>query len=102
MKTAARPHQVCQVGLVSTHELPLLADGHEPGVDCFVEILPDIILQVVSASEKKTNPSLVFKITSIITDLPKRSLKKQTHRFFKPFEMKNMAAAPTYLAKTPS
>lgn len=77
METAACPHQVCQVGLVSTHELPLLADGHEPGVDCFVEILPDIILQVVSASEKKTNQTLVIKITSIITDreLPKRSLK---------------------------
>lgn len=65
--------------MVSTHELPLLADGLEPGVDCFVEILPDIILQVVSASEKKTNQTLVFKITRIITDRdnPKRSLKNE-------------------------
>lgn len=42
------PHQVCQVGLLSTHELPLLANGCHPAVDRFVEILPDIVLQVVS------------------------------------------------------
>lgn len=42
------PHQVCQVGMISTHELPLLADGCHPLVDGLVEILPDVVLQVVS------------------------------------------------------
>lgn len=44
METAVCPHQVCQVGFVSTHELLLLADGRHPVVNCFVEVLPDIIL----------------------------------------------------------
>lgn len=44
------PHQVSQVGLVSTHELPVLADGCHPAINCFVEILSDIVLQVVSKS----------------------------------------------------
>lgn len=47
------PHQVCQVGLISTHELPLLADGHHPVVDGLVEILPDVVLQVVSVVAKR-------------------------------------------------
>lgn len=61
MKTVACPHQICQVGLVSTHELPLLANGCDPCVNSFVEILPDIILQVVSVSEKQLNQILTLK-----------------------------------------
>lgn len=44
METAVCPHQVCQVGFVSTHELPLLANGHHPVINRFIEVLPDIIL----------------------------------------------------------
>lgn len=47
------PHQVCQVGLLSTHELPLLADGSDPVIHRFVEILPDILLQVVPRKKEK-------------------------------------------------
>lgn len=61
MKTVAHPHQICQVGLVSTHELPLLANGRDPGVNGFVEILPDIILQVVPVSGKQMNQTLTLK-----------------------------------------
>lgn len=63
------PHQVCQVGLVSTHELPLLANGSNPVVNRFVEILPDILLQVVprqkekyKSSFKKTNKNIYIYI----------------------------------------
>lgn len=49
------PHQVCQIGLISTHELPLLADGCHPLIDSFVEILSDVVLQVVSVVSKKEN-----------------------------------------------
>lgn len=42
-------YQVSQIGLVSTHELPLLANGHHPLIDCLVQILSHVILQVVSA-----------------------------------------------------
>lgn len=51
------PHQVCQVGLVSTHELPLLANGSNPVVNRFVEILPDILLQVVPTQKEKYKSS---------------------------------------------
>lgn len=51
------PHQVCQVGLVSTHELPLLANGSNPVVNRFVEILPDILLQVVPRQKEKYKSS---------------------------------------------
>lgn len=51
------PHQVCQVGLVSTHELPLLANGSNPVVNRFVQILPDILLQVVSGQKEKYKSS---------------------------------------------
>lgn len=44
-------HQVCQVGLLPTHELLLLADGGHPFVDGLVEVLPHVILEVVSAEK---------------------------------------------------
>lgn len=66
LETALSPHQVCQVGFVSAHELPVLADGCQPVVHCFVQVLPDIILQVVSVSEKiesKHTPNNEYYIT---------------------------------------
>lgn len=48
------PHQIGQVGLISAHELPLLADGHHPVVDGLVEVLPDVILKVVTVDKIKT------------------------------------------------
>lgn len=49
----ASSHQVGQVGMISAHELPLLADGRHPLVDGLVEVLPHVVLQVVSVVPKK-------------------------------------------------
>lgn len=100
---ATIPHQVCQVGLLSTHELPRLANGSDPVINCLVEILPDILLQVVPRKKEKYKPS--YKIKQ-----PQRSGERKikcdswcaSYRLFSRFAIKYMAAAPTYFAKKPS
>lgn len=56
------PHQICQVGLIATHELPVLANSCHPVVDGLVQILPDVVLQVVSVGSKKENQPFVSKL----------------------------------------
>lgn len=95
-ETTGCPHQVGQVWLTSPHELSVPANGSHPLVNGFIQILPDVVLQVVSVGWKSRNPC--FKSKPHITS---RNMAV-TYRLFSLLEMMYMAAAPTYLAKKPS
>lgn len=42
------PYQVRKVRLVSAHEQSMFADGFYPLVNCFVQVLSDIVSKVMS------------------------------------------------------